>query len=93
MASEDENQSIKSTSSSPVESSMESGGVNQSCSICEETLKQPKVLSCLHVFCQTCLEKIIEEESEPVDGEPTKQVNQIICQVNEDCFSFKKILI
>lgn len=80
MASEDENQSIKSTSSSPVESSMESGGVNQSCSICEETLKQPKVLSCLHVFCQTCLEKIIEEESEPVDGEPTKQVNQIICQ-------------
>ncbi|KAK7097268.1 hypothetical protein V1264_004274 [Littorina saxatilis] len=42
------------------------------CQICEEKLKEPKLLSCLHAFCQDCLEKQVEEESAPVDGEPTK---------------------
>ena len=42
------------------------------CRICEEKLKEPKVLSCLHAYCEACLEKKVEEELAPVDGEPTK---------------------
>ena len=30
------------------------------CSICHETFTAPKVLPCLHTFCQPCLEKIQE---------------------------------
>lgn len=49
------------------------------CQICEEKLKEPKLLSCLHAFCQDCLEKQVEEESAPVDGEPTKP---LLCPVS-----------
>ncbi|XP_071124967.1 B-box type zinc finger protein ncl-1-like isoform X2 [Mytilus edulis] len=40
-----------------------------SCSKCGSTFNQPKILTCLHVFCQSCLEKEIEEkeENEPKD--------------------------
>ena len=37
---------------------------DQLCRICEEKYKQPRVLSCLHVFCTPCLEKQLE------DGDP-----------------------
>ena len=30
------------------------------CSICQETFTTPKVLTCLHTFCQPCLEKLQE---------------------------------
>ena len=33
----------------------------QLCRICDEKYKQPRVLSCLHVFCTPCLEKQLEE--------------------------------
>ena len=29
------------------------------CVLCEENFKVPKVLPCLHTFCQACLEQII----------------------------------
>ncbi|OWF35593.1 brain tumor protein-like [Mizuhopecten yessoensis] len=38
------------------------------CPICEEKLNQPKVLDCLHVFCQACLEKALEEPSDGGDA-------------------------
>ncbi|GFR68575.1 B-box type zinc finger protein ncl-1 [Elysia marginata] len=34
------------------------------CSLCEEKMKNPKVLSCLHVFCEACLKKKLEVERE-----------------------------
>jgi hypothetical protein len=46
--------------------------VELTCDICKEKLTDPKVLPCLHSFCQTCLEKKVEEVTAPVDGEPTK---------------------
>lgn len=51
------------------------------CQICDETLKEPKVLTCLHVYCRTCLETKVEEESEPVDEEPTKPLTCPVSQL------------
>lgn len=48
------------------------------CHICEESFKSPKVLTCLHVFCQDCIEKLVEPMT-PEEGE--KPINAIICPV------------
>ncbi|KAK3798783.1 hypothetical protein RRG08_040615 [Elysia crispata] len=34
------------------------------CSLCEEKMKNPKVLSCLHEFCEACLKKKLDGEKE-----------------------------
>ena len=34
---------------------------DQLCRICDEKYKQPRILSCLHVFCTPCLEKQLED--------------------------------
>ncbi|XP_064636652.1 brain tumor protein-like [Lineus longissimus] len=39
----------------------------QTCSLCEEKYKTPKLLNCLHEFCQQCLEKHLEEQ-ESING-------------------------
>ena len=56
MASEEVSPKVSPTSS-PLHSSPLPGDEKHQCAICNEKLKQPKVLSCLHVFCQECLEK------------------------------------
>lgn len=33
------------------------GGMSIKCNLCHETYSKPKVLPCLHTFCQDCLEK------------------------------------
>ena len=33
------------------------------CPACQKKLKQPKVLSCLHVYCEPCLQKQVEENN------------------------------
>ncbi|CAI8036605.1 Tripartite motif-containing protein 2, partial [Geodia barretti] len=30
-----------------------------SCSVCLEEYRRPRVLPCLHVFCEACLEKLV----------------------------------
>ncbi|KAH3835321.1 brain tumor protein-like isoform X2 [Dreissena polymorpha] len=46
------------TASNSSDSEMESAGnPNLRCTVCNETFSIPKVLSCFHTFCQSCLEK------------------------------------
>lgn len=87
MASDEEPQPVINESLDAVKNSieLETDAADRSCQICDETLKDPKVLSCLHVFCQTCLEKVVEEESEQADGEPTKQAELLKCPVSTLC--------
>ncbi|XP_046377272.1 B-box type zinc finger protein ncl-1-like [Haliotis cracherodii] len=63
MASEDGSPKV-SPISSPLLTSSSLENEEQKCPICEEKLKKPKVLTCLHVFCEACLEKQIEEDKD-----------------------------
>jgi hypothetical protein len=33
------------------------------CKVCDETFQKPKVLPCLHTFCEDCLEKAFEDNN------------------------------
>lgn len=35
----------------------------QACTLCESKLCSPRVLSCLHVFCEVCLDKLLMDEA------------------------------
>ncbi|XP_064481647.1 B-box type zinc finger protein ncl-1-like isoform X2 [Ornithodoros turicata] len=35
----------------------------QQCGLCNEGYKQPRVLACLHVYCEACLEKLLQSKS------------------------------
>ena len=41
------------------------------CQICENKLKSPKVLACLHVFCEECLKKKLEDDKAEESASPT----------------------
>ncbi|XP_065366495.1 B-box type zinc finger protein ncl-1 isoform X2 [Calliphora vicina] len=43
--------------------SLGEGGVDKNCKICSSRLQSPRVLSCLHVFCESCLSKLLNDES------------------------------
>ena len=34
------------------------------CSVCLEKFDNPRVLSCLHTFCERCLERLVEHKQE-----------------------------
>ncbi|CAI9734641.1 brain tumor protein-like [Octopus vulgaris] len=51
---------VLSAASSPINSSPVPNEENL-CRNCEKKLKQPKVLDCLHVFCQECLQSTVDE--------------------------------
>ncbi|XP_076446481.1 protein meiotic P26-like [Babylonia areolata] len=53
------------------------------CKICQEELKNPKILSCFDTFCQDCLEQKVLTDSETIDGEPIKPVETVTCPVCE----------
>jgi tripartite motif-containing protein 2/3 len=41
------------------------------CSFCEEQYKQPKILSCLHIFCLDCVKKIVDTSLEGKEEDAT----------------------
>ncbi|KAK3099629.1 hypothetical protein FSP39_007220 [Pinctada imbricata] len=60
-----ENSLENSRESSPVPNNiLEDLDDSQLCQICQEKLKQPKILNCLHVFCEECLETAYKEQCE-----------------------------
>ena len=48
-----------STTASAAEKAMEKLSAQLSCSVCLEEYSRPRVLPCLHVFCEACLEKLV----------------------------------
>lgn len=50
-------------SPSPLEESSPSENRDQICNICSAKYCSPRVLSCLHVFCESCLEKMLIDEA------------------------------
>ena len=51
-----------STTASAAEKAMEKLSAQLSCSVCLEEYSRPRVLPCLHVFCEACLEKMVETQ-------------------------------
>ncbi|XP_063530489.1 brain tumor protein-like [Cydia strobilella] len=50
----------------PEEGSLEpidNGNQEQNCNICDNKLCSPRVLSCLHVFCEACIDKLMVNEA------------------------------
>lgn len=43
--------------------SIDNGKQEQNCKICEDKLCSPRVLSCLHVFCEACIDKLMVNEA------------------------------
>lgn len=43
--------------------STENGSQEQNCKICDNKLCSPRVLSCLHVFCEVCIDKLMVNEA------------------------------
>lgn len=52
---------------------------DHNCPSCSEKMKQPTVLSCLHVFCMTCLQKQLEENS--TDGKESRSIECKKCKL------------
>ncbi|KAI5641114.1 NHL repeat domain-containing protein [Phthorimaea operculella] len=43
--------------------SSDNGKLEQNCKICDNKLCSPRVLSCLHVFCEACIDKLMVNEA------------------------------
>ncbi|XP_050417219.1 brain tumor protein [Patella vulgata] len=50
----------------------------QQCPICTKKLTQPKILACLHVFCEACLENQLEEKA--IEGVKPLKVKCTVCE-------------
>jgi len=52
------------------------GGVDDPfvCQICRKRFQQPRVLSCLHVLCTSCLDRLVEDKEGVGDGDATVEV-------------------
>ncbi|CAI8055071.1 Tripartite motif-containing protein 45 [Geodia barretti] len=47
------------TTENPAQQALEKLSNQLSCSVCLEEYRRPRVLPCLHVFCEACLEKLV----------------------------------
>ena len=50
------------------------------CSICLETLQDPRTLPCFHSFCQCCLEKFVKSQCEKAEGKVIEVFNCPECR-------------
>ena len=50
------------------------------CSICLETLNDPRTLPCFHSFCKCCLETFVKKQREKVVGKEIKDFNCPTCR-------------
>ena len=50
------------------------------CSICLETLQDPRTLSCFHSFCVCCLEKFVKGQREKAEGKVIELFNCTECR-------------
>ena len=64
MAEKSNAQTATQKNDSAAEQAMEKLSDQLSCFICLEEYRRPRVLPCLHVFCESCLEKLIETQRE-----------------------------
>ncbi|XP_055613192.1 B-box type zinc finger protein ncl-1 [Uranotaenia lowii] len=77
----------------PLENGSLSECMEQDCALCQNKFVSPRVLSCLHVFCESCLEKMLnEDESKKLEGliecptckQPTKMGSKGIGALHQD---------
>ena len=74
-----------STEVSPIPSPVSIGKDQHDCPGCEKVIGQPKVLSCLHVFCKDCLQSQLDEETNENDEleenfKPVSDTGVIVCK-------------
>ena len=60
------------------------------CQICGDKLELPRVLSCLHVFCSKCLEKMVEQDT-PNDSTNQDSAKQCILGGEITCPECKQV--
>ncbi|XP_058467336.1 B-box type zinc finger protein ncl-1-like [Malaya genurostris] len=58
----------ESTNGYPLENGSLSECMEQDCTLCENKYVSPRVLSCLHVFCESCLDKLLDDEAKKLEG-------------------------
>jgi len=54
-----------------------------SCGICKKRFQQPRVLNCLHVYCSSCLERLVEDKEGVGGGDAAASETGVgnICKV------------
>ncbi|XP_058058696.1 B-box type zinc finger protein ncl-1 [Anopheles bellator] len=57
--------------------------MDQDCSLCQSKFTSPRVLSCLHVFCEPCLDKLLADSSGVAAGEKRQEsgMGPIACPI------------
>ena len=53
-------------------------GKELECSVCLENFQTPKLLSCMHTFCEGCIEKLIENQA--ITCPECRDITQVIFQ-------------
>ncbi|CAI8019420.1 Tripartite motif-containing protein 2 [Geodia barretti] len=65
------------TTENPAQQALEKLSKQLSCSVCLEEYRRPRVLPCLHVFCEACLEKLVGTQRDKLSA-PVPQLPQAL---------------